>query len=156
MCSKLGLVKENTFFDRYKIVWNSLFWSFVLSTKNGSHFCSFTAPENDVFWFFFAGDVQFYVEFSCNDKRITGFSATSSGKNFTQIFNNVSENQPHDKVETLFFSIVLYYQGGYSQNFLIQILKIFVTLGLIILKFYRPKVFFKANISKVWCFLLWE
>ena len=40
-------------------------------------------------------------------------------------------------------------QGGYSQNFLRQILKIFVTLGLNILRFYRPKVFFKANISKV-------
>jgi hypothetical protein len=38
-------------------------------------------------------------------------------------------------------------QGGYSQNFLRQILKIFVTLGLNILRFYRPK----ANISKVWC-----
>ncbi len=40
-------------------------------------------------------------------------------------------------------------QGGYSQNFLRQILKIFITLGLNILRFYRPKVFFKANISKV-------
>ncbi len=39
--------------------------------------------------------------------------------------------------------------GGYSQNFLRQILKIVVTLGLNILRFYRPNVFFKANISKV-------
>jgi hypothetical protein len=37
--------------------------------------------------------------------------------------------------------------GGYSQNFLGQILKIFAILGLNI--YYRPKVFFKANISKV-------
>jgi hypothetical protein len=40
-------------------------------------------------------------------------------------------------------------QGGYSQNFLRQILKIFIILGLNILRFYGPKVFFKANISKV-------
>jgi hypothetical protein len=39
--------------------------------------------------------------------------------------------------------------GGYSQNFLSKFLKISVTLGLNILSFYRPKVFFKANISKV-------
>ncbi len=30
----------------------------------------------------------------------------------------------------------------YSQNFLIQIIQIFVTLGLNILRFYRQKVFF--------------
>jgi hypothetical protein len=40
-------------------------------------------------------------------------------------------------------------QGGYSQNFLRQILKIFVTLGLNILRFYGPKGFFKANISRI-------
>jgi hypothetical protein len=41
------------------------------------------------------------------------------------------------------------YQGRYSQNFLKQILEIFVALGLNILRFYRPKVFFKGNISRV-------
>jgi hypothetical protein len=39
-------------------------------------------------------------------------------------------------------------QGWYSQNFLRKFVKIAVTLGLNILRFYRPKVFFKANISK--------
>jgi hypothetical protein len=39
--------------------------------------------------------------------------------------------------------------GGYSQDFVRQILKIFVNLGLNILRFYKPKVFFKANINKV-------
>ncbi len=37
------------------------------------------------------------------------------------------------------------HEGGYSQNFLRQILKIFVTLGLNILRFYRPKVFLQSK-----------
>ena len=39
-------------------------------------------------------------------------------------------------------------QGGNSQNFLRQILNIFVTLGLNILRFLRLKVVFKADIIK--------
>jgi hypothetical protein len=38
-------------------------------------------------------------------------------------------------------------QGPYSKNFLQQILKIFVTLGLNILKFYRSNVCFSWQIS---------
>ncbi len=38
--------------------------------------------------------------------------------------------------------------GGYSQNFLRQILKIFVTLGLNILRFYRLKVFLQQILVK--------
>jgi hypothetical protein len=41
--------------------------------------------------------------------------------------------------------------GGYSQNFLRKFVKISITLGLNILRFYRPEVFFTANISRVWC-----
>jgi hypothetical protein len=37
--------------------------------------------------------------------------------------------------------------GPFSQNFLWLILKIFVTLGPNILRFYRPKVFFSTQIS---------
>ncbi len=54
-----------------------------------------------------------------------------------------------DDVTTGKFSLYFVLLGGYTQTFLRQILKIFVTLGLDILRFYRPKVFFKANISKV-------
>ena len=39
-------------------------------------------------------------------------------------------------------------QGGTSQNFLLQILKIFASLGLKILKLSRPKVVFEADIIK--------
>ncbi len=37
--------------------------------------------------------------------------------------------------------------GGYSQNFLRKFVKIDVTLGLNILRFYRSKVFFSKQIS---------
>ncbi len=42
-----------------------------------------------------------------------------------------------------------YAQGLYSQNFLKQILKNFVTLGLKILRFYRPKVYFQSKYQKM-------
>jgi len=42
-------------------------------------------------------------------------------------------------------------QDGNSQNFLRQILKIFITLGLNFLRFLILKVVFKAYIIKGWC-----
>jgi hypothetical protein len=36
-------------------------------------------------------------------------------------------------------------QGGYSQNFLRNFFLIFLTLGLSILRFYRPEVFFQSK-----------
>jgi hypothetical protein len=49
--------------------------------------------------------------------------------------------QAGKKRVTSFFSKL----GGYSQNFLRQILIIFVTLGLKILRFNGPKVFFQSK-----------
>jgi hypothetical protein len=43
--------------------------------------------------------------------------------------------------------------GQYSQNFLSQIRKIFITLGLSILRFFKTKSVFEANVIRVGCYL---
>jgi hypothetical protein len=48
----------------------------------------------------------------------------------------------------LLFSSEIADQGGYSQNFLSKFVRFFVTLGLKILRLFRLKVLFEADIIK--------